>query len=94
MGTTRFFPDSVVVEFVYPDPLGASLVLPVRLSVPERVVFLPVPDWVVETIWQGEIDGSFRFEGEAREMLSAFAAELEPEANLAHFGARAPRRKD
>src|SRR5947209_18596132 len=65
MGTTRYEPSSIVFEFIYPDPHTTATVLSVRVAAPERIVFLPVPEWVAETIWQGEIDGSFRFESEA-----------------------------
>ena len=88
MGTVRYEPDAVTLEFIYPDPNGAAIVLPVRLTVPERIVFLPVPEWVVESIWQGEIDGSFHFEPDARRMVARLAELLEPEANAPLFAPR------
>lgn len=88
MGTTRFEPEAIMLEFIYPDPKSSSTVLTVRLPAPERIVFLPVPAWVVESIWQGEISGSHQFESDARRLVEEFRQELEPEANLKHFGAR------
>src|SRR6266446_7305372 len=62
VGTTRYEPAAVILEFIYPDRASTATVLAVRLQTPERVVFLPVPDWVIESIWQGDIDGSYHFE--------------------------------
>lgn len=81
MGTTRFEPRAIIVEYVYNDPSGSTLVVPVTLPAPERIVFMPVPDWVKQTIWQGEISGTFCFESEAASRLAAFASLLEPETN-------------
>lgn len=90
MGTTRFEPDAIVCEFIYTNSVGAPILLSVRLQAPERVVFMPVPAWVVQSIWQGEVAGSPRFESEAREMLAAFERQLAPETNPAHFAEPAP----
>ena len=49
---------------------------------------MPVPDWVVESIWQGEIDGTYRFETEAATLLAAYAKMLEAEENTPWFGER------
>lgn len=86
VGTTRYEPDAIVFEFIFPDPRSAAAVFSVRVESPERIVFLPVPKWVVESIWQGDIDGSFHFESDARQMVAEFEALLEPEANRALFG--------
>lgn len=88
MGATRFAPDSIIFEFIYPDPKAAPSVLELRLAPPERIVFMPVPAWVVESIWQGEIDGSYQFESDADRMLEEFRLNLEPEANEAIFGTK------
>ncbi|MCW5941370.1 MAG: hypothetical protein KIS66_04010 [Fimbriimonadaceae bacterium] len=90
MGATRYEPRAMRFEFVYPDPQSNATVLTVTLASPERIVFLPVPRWVVETIWQGEIDGSFQFESDAERMLEEFRALLTPENNSALFGPKAP----
>jgi hypothetical protein len=94
LGATRYEPDAIVIEFIYPDPDSSATVLSVRLESPERIVFLPVPSWVVETIWQGEIDGSFQFERDARRLVEAFQAELDPEANANWFLPRAAKRRE
>ncbi len=89
MGTTRFEPDAIQFEFIYPDPQGSPIIVTVSITPPERIVFMPVPAWVVESIWQGEISGSAHFESDARRMLASFQALLEPETNAALFGERA-----
>ncbi len=94
IGATRFEPDAVVLEFIYPDPLGAATILSVRLKSPERIVFLPVPSWVVESIWQGSVDGTFRFESEARKLVEELDRELGSEANRKWFEPRTPVRRE
>lgn len=94
MGTTRYEPHSIVFEFIYPDAQTSATVLSVRIPSPERIVFLPVPEWVVETIWQGDIDGSFHFESEAIKLVSGLQAELVPDSNLKWFGKREAKRRE
>ncbi|HEY3779887.1 MAG TPA: hypothetical protein VGL56_02295 [Fimbriimonadaceae bacterium] len=94
MGTTRFEPNAVILEYIYPDKQGSSVVLPVKIASPERILFMPVPGWVVESIWQGEIDGSFHFETEAATMLAEFAKMLEAEDNQKLFGPRQATRRE
>ncbi|MCH8273439.1 MAG: hypothetical protein IH851_01450 [Armatimonadetes bacterium] len=89
-GTTRYEPDRVHFEFIFPDPESAATVLCVTLKPPERIVHLPVPEWVIESVWQGEVSGSYQFESQAKEMVERFNAQLEPEANRGLFGARSP----
>jgi hypothetical protein len=55
---------------------------------------MPVPNWVIESIWQGEIDGSYQFESDAHNLLSQFSAQLEPEANRQLFGKKRPTRRE
>lgn len=86
MGATNYEPDAILMEFIYPDPKGSAVLLSVRVSAPERIVFMPVPEWVVESIWQGEIAGSYHFEGDALRMIEEFRASLAPEANAEIFG--------
>ena len=93
MGSTRFEPDAIVIEFIYPAPGTTATVVPVRVSSPERIVFMPVPSWVVESIWQGDIDGSYHFESEATELVAEFIEVLKREGNLAQFGDKAPTRR-
>jgi len=94
MGTTRFEPNAIVLEFIYPEKAGSTTVLAVRIAAPERILFMPVPDWVVESIWQGEIDGSYHFESEAARMLSEYADMLEAESNGKWFGPRPAKRRE
>jgi hypothetical protein len=86
MGATRFEPRAILLEFIFPDPAGGTAVLTVTLDPPERIVFMPIPEWVVESIWQGEISGSAHFESEAMRMLEAFGARLSEAENAAEFG--------
>jgi hypothetical protein len=94
MGSTRYEPDAFYVEFIYPDPSSTATVLTVKLASPERIVFLPVPEWVVENIWQGDVQGTHHFESEARKLYGALGAELEPEANLKWFGPQMAKRRE
>jgi len=94
IGATRYAPDHVVLEFIFSDPRGVATILPVTIPVPERIVFLPVPEWVVESIWQGEIDGSYVWESDAERLVTEFQAGLVPTANLAWFGPREARRRE
>jgi len=93
MGATRYEPNTIVLEFIYPDPRSSTLVLEVRLAAPERIVFMSVPTWVIEQIWQGEITGSYHFESEANRLLEAFRADLAEDANQKHFGPQSPTRR-
>lgn len=94
LGSTRFEPWCIIVEFIYPDTAGASLVLTIRLASLERIVFLPVPEWVVESIWQGDVAGSFQFESDAMHLLTSFSQELEPDNNLKWFGPQMAKRRE
>ena len=94
MGATRYTPHTMAIEFIYPDTLGAATVLTVTLEAPERIVFLPVPEWVIETIWQGEIDGSYQFESDAHVLFEALLDDLTPENNAHWFGPRVAKRRE
>lgn len=94
MGTTRYEPDAILCEFIYPASDGSTVLLTVRLDVPERIVFLPVPGWVVENIWQGDISGSHHFESEAERLLAEFAKEMDSAANKKWFGPQAAKRRE
>jgi hypothetical protein len=85
MGTTEYTPDSIRFEFIFPDPKGAPIVLSIILASPERIVFMPVPEWVVESIWQGEINGTPQFESDALRMLSTFRQNIESDENAEQF---------
>jgi hypothetical protein len=94
MGSTRYEPDAIFVEFIYPDPKTTSTILTIRLTPPERIVFLPVPDWVVENIWQGDIAGTHQFESDARRMYEEFVRELDTEPNKKWFGPQMAKRRE
>lgn len=94
MGVTEFEPNSAIFEFIFPDSNSTSAVLRVRVSAPERIVFLPVPEWVIEEVWQGDVSGSAHFESEAQAMLDRFQGELAPGANEKHFGPQPAKRRE
>jgi hypothetical protein len=94
IGTAVYFQDRVELEFIYMADGQATEVLTVSVPAPERIVFLPVPKWVVETIWQGEISGTFHFESDALRLVAQFQASLEPRENEALFGPARPTRRE
>ena len=94
MGTTVFHPDRIAFEFIYPDPQASALVLSVVVAPSERIVFLPVPNWVVENIWQGSVDGSFHFETDALALFGELKNLLEPRANAGLFGSQMAKRRE
>ncbi len=95
MGGAHYTPHSVVLEFVFlHDNPGAPLILSVEVETPEPVVFMPVPDWVQEDVWQGEVKGTFRLRSEAERMLNAFRHHVLECENLHYFEERpVPRRE-
>lgn len=94
MGATTYEPNAATFEFIFPDSHSTATVLQVIVDPPERIVFLPVPEWVMEEIWQGDVAGSPHFESEAQELLRRFTAELEPGANEKHFGKQPAKRRE
>lgn len=94
VGTTRYTPDALWFEFIYSEPTSTALIVTVKVPSPERIVFLPVPEWVVEHIWQGHIEGTYHFESDARRLVADFDGELEPTSNLKWFGPQAPKRRE
>jgi hypothetical protein len=89
-GTMRYRQDRLLFEFIYHEPSLGPAVLTVEVSTPEPLVYMPVPEWVIEDVWQGEVTGSFRFESEARQLLQNYSEPLFSEANLAFFADRQP----
>jgi hypothetical protein len=85
MGSQHFTPDGIHLEFIFPDPQKGTAILTVFVPTEERIIYLPVPKWVVENVWQGDVSGSFHFESHARELVSEFQQILDSEANLALF---------
>ncbi len=95
VGTTNFQPDAIVLEFIYQDASLGPAVLSVRVPAPEPIVYMPVPDWVIEDVWQGDITGSFRFQSEAEQLLTAFREQVFTERNRAYFEkSDIPKRRD
>ncbi len=94
MGSTTFAPHAIGIEFIYSASGTATTVLTVEIDVPERIVFMPVPKWVVESIWQGDIDGSYHFESDATALLSELSTSLEPANNAALFGPKQATRRE
>lgn len=88
MGGAVYTPDEIRLEFIYPDPVQGSVVLTVSIPAPERIVSMPVPSWVVENVWQGEVLGSYHFESEAGRLVAEFQSLLLPENNSAAFDVR------
>ncbi len=95
MGSAHYTPRSVVLEFVFwHDAPGAPLIFSVEVDAPEPIVFLPVPDWVQQDVWQGEVKGTFRLRSEAERMIEAFRQHVLEGENLHYFEERpAPRRE-
>ncbi len=85
VGTTRYAPDAITLEFIFQDPSLGPAVLSVRIAAPEPIVYMPVPDWVIEDVWQGDVTGSFRFRSEAEQLLEAFREQVFGAGNRAHF---------
>lgn len=94
LGATRYEPHAIICEFIYAEVKGPSSVIVVRLEPPERIVFLPVPSWVMENVWQGDVTGSFHFESDATRLVEEFRGELTKEANEKWFGPQAAKRRE
>ncbi len=94
MGSTTYLPDLITLEFIYNDPNGAAVVLPVTLVPPQRIVFLPVPEWVVENIWQGDIAGTYHFESDATALMEKLTALLAASENVTLFGPQMAKRRE
>ncbi len=94
IGVTVFEPERVKFEYIFQDASSDTTILTVTLPSPERIVFLPVPSWVLESIWQGEISGSFHFESEAKELLEKYEQELTPEKNKKWFEPQPAKRRE
>lgn len=94
MGTVRYEPSKIFFEYIYPDTNGSSTVLVVTLKSPERIVYLPVPNWVVEHIWQGEVTGSCHFERDALHMVGEYQKLLDTDRNIDLFGSQQAKRRE
>jgi len=85
MGTTRYKPDQILFEFIFADPRGVATLLVVSVPAPQRIVFMPVPEWVIEQIWQGEVTGSYQFVSDSHRMLESVSDLLSEKNNLRFF---------
>lgn len=95
VGATNFQPDALLLEFIFQDASLGPAVLSVRVPAPEPIVYMPVPDWVIEDVWQGDVTGSFRFLSEAERLLEAFREQVFTERNRVYFGkSDLPKRRD
>jgi len=94
IGATRYEPYKVHFEFIFPDHSSIATILTVSLEPPERIVFLPVPPWVVETIWQGEVHGTYHFESDARRLFEEYEKQLQPEENEKWFSPQTAKRRE
>lgn len=94
LGAARMEPHKIRLEFIFPAPQANTSIFTVAVDTPERIVYMPVPSWVVESIWQGEIDGSYWFESEARCLLRNFEEMLAEPANSELFGRQSAKRKE
>ncbi|MBS1713207.1 MAG: hypothetical protein JST30_02595 [Armatimonadetes bacterium] len=94
MGATVYSPQAARFEFIYSDTASSATVLTVTVAAPERIVYLPVPDWVVENVWQGSVDGSHVFDSEAETAVAKFLESLKPQANAELFGPRQATRRE
>lgn len=94
VGATSYEPELVHFEYIFPDALSTATVLKVTIRPPERVVFMPVPEWVIEDIWQGEVKGTFHFESEARRLYDDLGRDVFDAANERWFGRQPARRRE
>jgi hypothetical protein len=85
MGAQKFVPNGFFFEFIFPDPTAGTVILTVFVPSKERIVFLPVPNWVRQNIWQGDIEGSYYYESEVEPVLSGFRTLLSDEKNAVFF---------
>lgn len=93
IGSTTYEPMAIHLEFIFSSGDSAGI-LRVTIVPPERIVYLAVPDWVVDNSWQGFIEGTYEFESLAMDAVEKFSRSLEPEPNGALFGARQPTRRE
>ena len=93
VGATVYKPTHATFEYVYTGS-NTTIVFEVTVASPERIVYLPVPNWVIESIWQGEVSGSHHFESVAVRLLREFEATLAPEPNAPLFGRKQPTRRE
>jgi len=88
IGTTHYHPDSILLEFIFTEPSQGPAILTVRVPAPEPIVYMPVPDWVIEDVWQGEVTGTYRFASEAQVLLKKLHNQIFSETNILYFEER------
>jgi len=90
LGTAVFEPEKLTLEFIFVFGGVTEGVLNIDLDPPERIVFMPVPEWVVEEVWQGQVDGSYHFESDANKLIDSYKDKLQPMLNKSLFEKRKP----
>lgn len=90
MGGVIYQPTKIGFEYVFTDSNGGAEILVVELDAPERIVFLPVPEWVVESVWQGEVSGAFHFEKDVIEYMYRLKEQIAPRENAKYFNREMP----
>lgn len=74
LGSVRYETDAIWLEFIYPESGQGTGILEVRVDPPERIIFLSVPAWVVENVWEGDVTGSYHLESDARTLVNSYLA--------------------
>lgn len=86
IGSETYRQDEIDLQFIFPEAGNSATILTVTVPSPERIVYLTIPKWVVISVWQGEVFGTYAFESDAEKLVQEFLATLEPQANPEHFG--------
>lgn len=86
IGTEVYRPSEIELQFIFSEAGNSATILSVTLDSPERIVYLPIPKWVVASVWQGEVYGTYAFESDAKQLVDEFLSSLSPESNEERFG--------
>lgn len=84
IGSATPFPHNVEFEFILTLEEGSE-VFTISVPAPERIVYMPVPEWVLISVWQGEVSGSYHFESDATRMTDRYVALLTSGTNESEF---------
>jgi hypothetical protein len=94
MGATEYAPNEVHLEYIFSGPHSSATIVTVAVEPPERIVYLPVPEWVVEEVWQGDVAGSYHFESDALSFMSRLNEDLAPGKNDHWFEKQPAKRRE
>lgn len=86
IGSEIYSQNEIELQFIFPEAGNSATILSVTIPSPERIVYLTVPKWVVISVWQGEVYGTYAFESDAKRMVQEFLDTLDPQTNPNHFG--------